>query len=98
MMVDVQKIQKEKPIAELLEFCIINVDKPAGCTSFDVVEKIMKIFSVRKTGHFGTLDPMVTGVCLLQLIAPANFQIILCTKIKFMLVKCICILMFLRQS
>ncbi len=51
-----------KSINELLEFCIINVDKPAGCTSFDVVEKIKHLFNARKCGHFGTLDPMVTGV------------------------------------
>ncbi|MEK6936362.1 MAG: RNA-guided pseudouridylation complex pseudouridine synthase subunit Cbf5, partial [Nanoarchaeota archaeon] len=60
--INIQKIAQEKPIQELLEFCIINVDKPAGCTSFDTSEKIRRIFSGRKTGHFGTLDPMVTGV------------------------------------
>jgi len=59
---NIQKIQSSKPIQELLEFCIINVDKPAGCTSFDVANKIRKIFNARKTGHFGTLDPIVTGV------------------------------------
>lgn len=61
-MINIQKIQLSKPILELLEFSIINVDKPAGFTSFDVAEKIMQIFGARKTGHFGTLDPMVTGV------------------------------------
>ncbi len=53
---------KGKSLKELLEFGIINVDKPAGCTSFDVVDKIRKTFGLRKAGHFGTLDPMVTGV------------------------------------
>jgi H/ACA ribonucleoprotein complex subunit 4 len=47
---------------ELLEFGIINVDKPAGMTSFDVVDEIRKTFKLRKVSHFGTLDPMVTGV------------------------------------
>ena len=61
-MIDIDKIKEQKPIQELLEFCIINVDKPADCTSFDVADKIRKIFGARKTGHFGTLDPMVTGV------------------------------------
>src|SRR3989344_879306 len=60
--IDIKKIREEKPIKELLEFCIINVDKPADCTSFDVADKIRRIFDARKTGHFGTLDPMVTGV------------------------------------
>tara|TARA_Y100000310_G_scaffold338738_1_gene429294 strand:- start:991 stop:1818 length:828 start_codon:yes stop_codon:yes gene_type:complete len=59
---NLKKIKQEKTVSELLEFCIINVDKPAGCTSFDVVEKIKNIFGARKCGHFGTLDPMVTGV------------------------------------
>jgi len=53
---------KQKPINELLEFSIINVDKPAGITSFKTADKVRKIFNARKTGHFGTLDPMVTGV------------------------------------
>lgn len=52
----------KKSIKELLEFGIINVDKPAGCTSFDVVDEIRKTFGLRKASHFGTLDPMVTGV------------------------------------
>ena len=52
-MINLQKIQKEKPIKQLLEFCIINADKPSGYTSFEVAEKIRKIFSARKTGHFG---------------------------------------------
>lgn len=55
-------MKQQKPLSELLEFCIINVDKPAGMTSFDVCEKIRNIFGAKKAGHFGTLDPMVTGV------------------------------------
>lgn len=49
-------------INELLEFSIINVDKPSDYTSHDVVAKIKKIFNANKVGHCGTLDPMVTGV------------------------------------
>ena len=60
--INIQKLQQTKPISELLEFSIINVDKPADCTSFDIADEIRKIFGARKTGHFGTLDPMVTGV------------------------------------
>jgi predicted rRNA pseudouridine synthase len=51
-----------KPIRELLEFGIINFDKPAEYTSFDVANLIKKRLGLRKTSHFGTLDPMVTGV------------------------------------
>jgi len=53
---------KTKSLKELLEFGIINVDKPAGMTSFDVVDFVRKKLKLRKASHFGTLDPMVTGV------------------------------------
>jgi len=52
----------EKPILELLEFSIINVDKPAGMTSFVCADRVRKIVGAKKAGHTGTLDPMVTGV------------------------------------
>ena len=59
---DLEKIKKQKTIKELLEFSIINVDKPSGPTSFQIDEKIKKWLNLRKTSHFGTLDPKVTGV------------------------------------
>ena len=59
---NIEKLKQSKSIDELLEFGIINIDKPAGMTSFDVVYKIRKMLNLRKASHFGTLDPMVTGV------------------------------------
>ncbi len=41
---------------------ILNVFKPTGITSFDVVRKIRKISNVKKVGHAGTLDPEASGV------------------------------------
>lgn len=41
---------------------IINIFKPTGMTSFDVVRKIRKISNVKKVGHAGTLDPEASGV------------------------------------
>ena len=61
-MVDIEKIKKKKSIKELLEFGIINIDKPSGPTSFDVSDLVRKKLKLRKTSHFGTLDPKVTGV------------------------------------
>ena len=52
----------EKTIQELLEFGILNLDKPANMTSFDVSEFARKKLGLKKTSHFGTLDPQVTGV------------------------------------
>ena len=62
MKINLDKIKKGKTIDELFEFCILNVDKPSGPTSFQVVEKVKEILGVKKTSHFGTLDPKVTGV------------------------------------
>jgi len=62
MEINLEKIKKEKSISELLEFSIINLDKPTGPTSFSVSHHIKKILDLRKTSHLGTLDPMVTGV------------------------------------
>lgn len=61
-MVSIDKIKKSKSTEELLEFGIINIDKPSGPTSFDISEFVCKKLGLRKTSHFGTLDPMVTGV------------------------------------
>lgn len=38
------------------------VDKPAGPTSHDVVERVRLLLNVRRAGHTGTLDPFATGV------------------------------------
>jgi H/ACA ribonucleoprotein complex subunit 4 len=40
----------------------INLDKPSGPTSHEVVAWVKKILQVEKAGHSGTLDPKVTGI------------------------------------
>jgi H/ACA ribonucleoprotein complex subunit 4 len=61
-MIDIEKLKQKKSTEELLEFGIIIIDKPSGMTSFDVTNFIKERLKLRKTSHFGTLDPMVTGV------------------------------------
>lgn len=46
---------------------VVVVDKPVGMTSHDVVDQVRKIFSTRKVGHAGTLDPDATGILVLGL-------------------------------
>lgn len=43
------------------------VDKPAGCTSFDVISRCRKIFNMQRVGHSGTLDPFATGLLIIAL-------------------------------
>ncbi len=55
-------ISMQKTINELINFGIILIDKPSGPTSFSVSDFIRKKLKLNKTSHFGTLDPLVTGV------------------------------------
>ena len=41
---------------------IVNVDKPLGITSHDVVYRLRRILKTKKIGHTGTLDPEASGV------------------------------------
>jgi len=50
---------------------VLVVDKPAGCTSHDVVGWTRRVFGTREVGHAGTLDPSATGV-LVVLIGEAT--------------------------
>lgn len=46
---------------------VLVVDKPAGMTSHDVVDRVRKVFGTKKVGHAGTLDPDATGILVLGL-------------------------------
>ncbi|HLH01319.1 MAG TPA: tRNA pseudouridine(55) synthase TruB [Bryobacteraceae bacterium] len=50
---------------------LVVIDKPAGPTSHDVVNRWRKIAGTKRVGHLGTLDPMATGVLAL-LTGPAT--------------------------
>jgi tRNA pseudouridine55 synthase len=41
---------------------VLVIDKPAGLTSHDVVNRVRRILQQRTVGHLGTLDPLATGV------------------------------------
>ncbi|CAM3901987.1 tRNA pseudouridine(55) synthase TruB [Alicyclobacillus pomorum] len=44
---------------------VLILDKPAGLTSHDVVQRVRRHLRTKKVGHAGTLDPDVTGVLVL---------------------------------
>ena len=56
------KRPEERSIEEHIRYGIINLDKPRGPTSHEVVAWVKRILNVKKAGHGGTLDPRVTGV------------------------------------
>ena len=41
---------------------ILNIDKPKGWSSFDVIRFLKRLFNEKKVGHLGTLDPLASGV------------------------------------
>lgn len=44
---------------------IININKPKGITSFDVIRKLRRTLREKSIGHTGTLDPLATGVLVI---------------------------------
>lgn len=52
-------------------FGLFNLDKPAGVTSRDVVNRVQRLVKPHKVGHCGTLDPLATGVLVIA-IGPAT--------------------------
>jgi tRNA pseudouridine55 synthase len=48
-------------------FGLLNLNKPPGCTSRDVVNRIQKLVRPQKIGHAGTLDPLATGVLVVAI-------------------------------
>ncbi|MGC9318341.1 MAG: tRNA pseudouridine(55) synthase TruB [Armatimonadota bacterium] len=45
---------------------LLNMLKPPGMTSHDVVDRVRRIIGVRRVGHTGTLDPAAAGVMVLM--------------------------------
>lgn len=52
----------QRPIEVLLDYGLIPLDKTPGPTSHEVVAWVKRVLGVKKAGHSGTLDPMVTGL------------------------------------
>lgn len=52
-------------------FGLLNVHKPSGITSRDVVNRVQRLVRPVKAGHAGTLDPLATGV-LVVCLGPAT--------------------------
>lgn len=53
------KLPEERSLEELLKFGVINLDKPPGPTSHEVVAWIKEILGVSKAGHGGTLESLI---------------------------------------
>lgn len=49
---------------------VLNIDKPPGVTSHDIVTQVRRTLGERRIGHAGTLDPLATGV-LIVCVGPA---------------------------
>ena len=54
--------QEDRKTEDIINYGIVNIDKPKGPTSHQVSDFVQKILHINKSGHSGTLDPAVTGV------------------------------------
>jgi len=45
----------------------ININKPKGITSFDIIRILRKTLKMKAIGHAGTLDPLATGVMVIAI-------------------------------
>lgn len=41
---------------------VLVLDKPAGCTSNEILQRVKRMYGAAKVGHTGSLDPLATGV------------------------------------
>lgn len=53
---------------------ILIINKPAGPTSYDIVDQIKKITRTKKVGHAGTLDPFAEGVLIVLINQATKLQ------------------------
>lgn len=53
---------EERSTEEIVQYGIVNIDKPRGPTSHQVSAYVQLILNLKKAGHSGTLDPNVTGL------------------------------------
>lgn len=44
---------------------ILLIDKPIGCTSHDIVDRVRRKLKMKRIGHAGTLDPLATGLLII---------------------------------
>ena len=61
------KKPEERTTKELINYGIVNIDKPSGPTSHQVSDYVKRILKIKKAGHSGTLDPKVTGLLAVAL-------------------------------
>ncbi|MCS7063635.1 MAG: tRNA pseudouridine(55) synthase TruB [Methylacidiphilales bacterium] len=61
---------------------LLLLDKPAGCTSHDLVDRVRRKFGIKKVGHCGTLDPQATGLLMLLLGKATKMQALLMAEDK----------------
>lgn len=56
------KNPEDRTTEEIINYGIVNIDKPKGPTSHQTSDYVKKILKISKAGHSGTLDPQVSGV------------------------------------
>ncbi len=58
---------EKRTLKQLLDYGVVNIDKPKGPTTHQAADYVKKILQLDKAGHSGSLDPAVTGVVIVAL-------------------------------
>ncbi|MCE4599902.1 MAG: tRNA pseudouridine synthase A [Desulfurococcales archaeon] len=54
-------LPRMRPLDKYIEYGVINLDKPPGPTSHEVVAWVKRMFDIDRAGHGGTLEPLCTA-------------------------------------
>lgn len=54
-------VPPERPLNKYIEYGVINLDKPPGPTSHEVVAWVKRMLNLKRAGHGGTLEPRRRG-------------------------------------
>lgn len=68
-------VNVSKGIDESFTAGVFLIDKPAGLTSFKIVQRVRRLLGIKKVGHAGTLDPFATGLLIVCAGRPATRMI-----------------------
>ena len=66
-------LENQRKVTRRMLNGILNLDKPRGMTSHDVVAAVRRIIDIRAVGHTGTLDPEASGILVLCLGSATKF-------------------------
>ncbi len=83
-----------RSLEEYIEKGVINIDKPKGPTSHEIVSWVKEIIKIERAGHGGTLDPKVSGILPITIEKATKLVQVLLPSVK----EYVCVLKLHRET